>query len=253
MNPLWGFVVFLFFIFLICVVVVIVGFRQLSRKRLIENLATSKIRSIAMGLVELKGKAVSAKETLVAPFSGKKCFRHSWVVEQEYHDKDGHTHWRTVQSGAEAVPFYLQDDTGKVLVSADKAQLDMPSTFQEGSGIGKEPPARVKAFLDKKGIKWSGWIFNKPMRYRESAVEAGTALYVLGDATTNDDASLSANHTERIIVKKGRANLFFISTKEEKQITKWLGIGGWIAIILGIIFGFGSLMAMFVMTIGLIL
>ena len=241
-NPVWGIIALVFVFFCACCFAVIKGFMMINRKRLIQNMPTSTVRSIAMGLVELKGKAVAAKETLTAPFSAKKCFRYWWIVEERREDKDGHEYWRTISSGSEGVPFYLQDATGKVLISAEQAELDMPSTFQAGSGIGREPPPVVKQWLEKKGIKWSGWIFNKPLRYRESAIEAGSQLYIMGDATTNPDAKESTDHTQSIIIKKGGGKIFYISTRDEKQITRGLAIGGVLAIIFGCVFGLGTLL-----------
>ena len=45
--------------------------KNLKIKRLIENVPTSKARSVAMGLVELKGKIESGNKTLTDPFDGK--------------------------------------------------------------------------------------------------------------------------------------------------------------------------------------
>ena len=49
------------------------GLKKLQRDRLIANMPTSKIRSMAMGIVELYGAIQTYEETLTAPFSGKEC------------------------------------------------------------------------------------------------------------------------------------------------------------------------------------
>jgi hypothetical protein len=252
-NPLWGIVFFMLLLFCMGAFVVIMGYRMLGRKRLIENTPTSTIRSIAMGLVELKGKAVAAKETLTAPLSGKKCFRYWWIVEELHHDKDGHEQWRTVKSGSNAVPFHLQDSTGKVLIDCTAGEIDVPTTYNVGSGIGHDPPKEVQAFLDKEGIKWSGWVFNKPMRYRESALVPNTQLYLMGEAMDNPEVSASPEHTENIIVRKGKDKIMYISTRDEKKITRSLAIGGVIAIIFGIVLGLGAFIYMTIMGMSLLL
>ena len=48
------------------------GFNRMKRFQLMNDTPTSKIRSMAMGLVEIKGKA-SAKKYLNAPFSRDEC------------------------------------------------------------------------------------------------------------------------------------------------------------------------------------
>ena len=50
------------------------GFSWLKQKRLIENIPTSKIRSIAMGLVEIYGEVVPTQEKILkSPFTNKDC------------------------------------------------------------------------------------------------------------------------------------------------------------------------------------
>ena len=48
------------------------GFRTLRTRRLIANTPTARIRSMAMGLVEVHG-SVRARSTLTAPFSQRPC------------------------------------------------------------------------------------------------------------------------------------------------------------------------------------
>src|SRR5664279_3558217 len=50
-----------------------VGFRLLARKRLLLTTPTSKIRSAALGLVEVNGMA-AGPYTMPAPITGKPCF-----------------------------------------------------------------------------------------------------------------------------------------------------------------------------------
>jgi hypothetical protein len=49
------------------------GFRLLARKRLLLTTPTSKIRSAALGLVEVNGMA-AGPYTMPAPITGKPCF-----------------------------------------------------------------------------------------------------------------------------------------------------------------------------------
>ena len=45
------------------------GFKLRKKKRLIENIPTSTVRGMAVGLVEVKGQAVEYKGTLKTPFA----------------------------------------------------------------------------------------------------------------------------------------------------------------------------------------
>lgn len=58
------------------------GFQWFRLKRLIEDIPTSKIRSIAMGLVEIAGRALPYKdEILISPITKQKCLFYMFVVE----------------------------------------------------------------------------------------------------------------------------------------------------------------------------
>src|SRR4030095_12586302 len=48
------------------------GFRTLRTQQLVRDTPTAKIRSMAMGLVEVNGTVVP-RSTVIAPFSGKPC------------------------------------------------------------------------------------------------------------------------------------------------------------------------------------
>lgn len=49
------------------------GFKIRSKKRLIANIPTSKVRSIAVGLVEISGKAKPNRDLLESSFTRKPC------------------------------------------------------------------------------------------------------------------------------------------------------------------------------------
>ena len=66
------------------IILFVKGFFWLRTKRMIENIPTSKIRSLAMGLVEIKGSVVAYKKPLLkSPFQGKPCVWFRYMI-QEY-------------------------------------------------------------------------------------------------------------------------------------------------------------------------
>src|SRR4030042_6307126 len=83
------------------------GLFWFKEKKLIENMPTSKIRSLAMGLVEIAGEVVPAKKAVLkSPFSGKNCVYYRYTVE-ELRSSGTSSHWVTVKEGKEGVPFFL--------------------------------------------------------------------------------------------------------------------------------------------------
>ncbi|MFH1770987.1 MAG: hypothetical protein ABH828_05545 [archaeon] len=95
----------------------------MKQKQMIENIPTSKIRSIAMGLVEIKGIAEPfRKKLLKSPFSEKDCVYYRYTVE-EYRSSGKNSRWVTIASGQSNDFFNLTDDTGTVLVDPKGAEV----------------------------------------------------------------------------------------------------------------------------------
>jgi hypothetical protein len=91
--------------------------------RVILTSAESPIRGLAMGFVEVHGKATGA-QTLPSPLSGSPCFFYKAVI--------------TDKSGAESEevggnPFYLVDATGAVRVDPTGLECDLLPNYDAGS------------------------------------------------------------------------------------------------------------------------
>lgn len=123
--------VFLVVLFALGLFLVYDGARKYQTSRLIKNTPTEKVRSIALGRTELHGTARTAGTTFDHPFTSGECLYRDWRVE-EYrdspHDDDHDKEWRTHDSGRDVAQFYLEDDTGQVLVDApDGADFEISS------------------------------------------------------------------------------------------------------------------------------
>jgi hypothetical protein len=87
-----------------------------------QRLATSQIRSLAMGLVEVRGKVIADK-TQLSPVNGKPCVGYVWIVEEGTQDKDGDWSWSRVSGEARCNDFRLKDASGEVAVIAEGIDL----------------------------------------------------------------------------------------------------------------------------------
>lgn len=113
------------------------GFRVYREYRVLADTPEVPIRSMAMGLVEIHGKAQGEK-TVTGPVTGTPCLFYKVHVEKWVSDKNG-GHWRNAGTDADGPLFYLDDGTGKVLVNAHGAELDLVQSGRRetGSSIGR--------------------------------------------------------------------------------------------------------------------
>ena len=198
------------------------GLKWFGYKRLIENIPTSKIRAIAMGLVEIFGKVVPIeKNLLLSPFSNIECVYYKYTVER-WVKKDSNHNWQIVNSGKTSLPFKLKDETGSVLIDPVGANIDIKSTTFS-SDAGHDPPLIIQNFLSNSNLNYEGFFgMNYRMRYRESIIVPNESLYIIGNAADNPfQADGTAQHSvEDIMIHRGKGNLYHISQKPEKSVIK---------------------------------
>ena len=162
------------------------GFRLLARKRLLLSIPTSKIRSAAMGLVEVNGMA-AGPYTMSAPITGKSCFLYHTTVWQQREGKN--VEWDKIADETLHLPFFIDDSTGRLLVEPLGADLDLHRDFREEyaasffSSNFSNPdgvPPRVTVFLSRYGI-----LPARRLRIEERSIKPEDALFIAGTLTEN--------------------------------------------------------------------
>jgi hypothetical protein len=166
------------------------GFRFLQRKRLILNTPSSKIRSASMGLVEISGLAIGPY-VLTSPLKQVECYYYrsvAWQLKQQ----GKNTEWVKVAEEILHVPFYLDDNTGRVLVDPHGADMDLHCDMEEKYHrsvffSGPEMPGCVADFLLRHGADPE-----KQIKVEEYCIKPKNALFVLGTLSQNPglDASI---------------------------------------------------------------
>ncbi len=123
---------------------------------------------------------LAGSEPLVAPFTSRPCAYYEVKVDQKKSSGKS-SYWEKIINTMEAQPsFFVEDDSGKALVTLDSHQvlLTMDAFFK--SGILNDASDRLKAFLMRHGESSQGWVFNKTIRYKEGVLEEGELVAVLG-------------------------------------------------------------------------
>ncbi len=157
------------------------GFLLWRRKRTIEDTPTARVRSMPLGRVELEGVA-RARGDLRAPVSGLLCAWFRYAIERERQSSGGKRSWVTVASGDSASqPFYVEDETGRVLIDPQGATVETPNDVYE---TNPQITATLAALLTDRGIDCTdGWLGNPSrLRVTEARIHDGDALYAYGVA-----------------------------------------------------------------------
>jgi hypothetical protein len=212
------------------------GSLHLRRKRrLIDDLPTAKAQGVFIGLVELKGTA-EIEAPLSGFLSGQRCVQYHYHVDEHwsrtvtetYTDKEGKTQtrtkqesgWTTVAQGGESSAFYLQDDTGTVLVRPEGAKI-------EPVGFYDQTCARGDPLYYEKGPPEAVANSDHRRRFVETGLPLHAPLYLVGQARERTDVVAPE------IAADKEAPMFLISTRTEEKVRAGLGQGAWALEVLG--------------------
>jgi hypothetical protein len=165
------------------------GFRLLQRRHLILNTPVSKVRGAALGMVELSGLAVGPY-TMVAPVTERPSYYYRTLV-WEWKQCGKNKQWVKVAAECMHVPFFLDDNSGKVMVDPRGAELDLHRDFQQefcdSFFTTKEAvPPNVRSLLLRHGISTSNKI-----KVEEFCIKPKNALFLLGTLAENPGLALA--------------------------------------------------------------
>ncbi len=150
------------------------GFYFIRLKRRVENTPTSKVRSIAMGMVEVHGRA-SRMYALVAPMTQAPCV----FYRLRKYRRDRNEQWKLVREvDSRHVPFQVDDGTGRVTV--DPAGASVRAKTRQSGYPGQSPLTFTAFNREYENEKWI-----------EDIIYEGTSLYVLGYARPLKEERLS--------------------------------------------------------------
>ena len=149
------------------------AFYFLIRKRIIQDIPTSKIRSAAQGYTELTGKGQLIEgTTITAPLTKTICTWYSYTIE-ERRGSGKNKRWITIESGTSDDLFLLVGVTGYAIIDPEGANVT-PAEKYIWYGHTKFPVNRP---VKKSGLFSIGY---GRYRYTEERMHPNDPLYVLG-------------------------------------------------------------------------
>ena len=170
------------------------------RYRYIADLPTSTVRAAAVGLTEVKGRAVPAEETITSPFGETPCLLCHYVG---VYSREGEDHSIPFAAGTLGVPFYLEDDTGRLLVRPQGAEISLPQhmtklsmqCMQISDDIDYETPdaEAVERLLKRKREETLPELSNGRAE-AVSAIAGNTGLKAAAHADQDEEARVADPH-----------------------------------------------------------
>jgi hypothetical protein len=151
------------------------GFRLLKRKQRMADMPVTKVAGAAIGPVEIFGTVVGPY-TLLSPLAETECFYYC-AVATGGEDMEG----RPKQSARESMftPFFLEDETGHVMIDPRGAQLELPAEY-DSRGIDAALDDSYFRFLGRHGLLEASVV-----RLEEFTIKPGDELFVMGCLAEN--------------------------------------------------------------------
>jgi len=197
------------------------GFRVLQRRRLIRDTPTSKIRSASIGLVEVSGLA-TGPYIMKAPITNLPCYYYRSMVWQ-WKQAGKNKEWVKIIDESLHLPCYLDDNTGRVLVNPQGAELDIhrdfheeysPSLFSDKDFV----PVNVSNFLARHGFGND----REKIKVDEYCIKPKNALFILGTLAENPGVEVSAKPVPTLAAT-GTGVTFSISGFKDDPLQSVLG------------------------------
>jgi E3 Ubiquitin ligase len=154
------------------------AFKAWAKNRAIEDTPTSRVRSAAQGYVELCGHGQPPPNAeCKGPLTGLPCTWWRYKIEERRSSGRSRS-WTTVQGDTSAVPFVLDDGTGKCLIDPRGAEV-YPSASDVWYGPSDWPEYRIP---NGSGIlgRLADALLTDKYRYTEHRLQTNEQLYAIG-------------------------------------------------------------------------
>lgn len=228
------------------------GFNSWRTARLIKDTSAETAQSVAAGRVELTGTVQDHDATVELPYTDRECVyvTTEFEIKKTVTDKDGETEtkWVTKHHDEVVHPFYLQDDTGKVLISADENPeitiVDDAHTTEKYYDAGHQLPEELTEYIRRSEKRQSDGgddellgvtshssptVNNitrkenrqRDRRYTQSFLPVGSQAYVFGRAELREQEGENAGQQDIFEIKKdGATGIFAISDSTDEVVSR---------------------------------
>lgn len=203
------------------------------------------------GPAEVEGTATPTEEgkTVRTPFSDIDCLACEYEA-QELRSSGKSNHWKTLDEGASAAPFLVEDATGSVRVDPAGATLKFEEQVVRVPG-GEEPPETIAQYLRRSeeidpqheetlDLVVTELNVGNDQRFVERRLDVGESVYVYGDVERAPAGEWGSSLVDALLTR-GPTDILVVSDTSERGTAWRLGkkpllwaVGGLAALLPGL-------------------
>jgi len=189
--------------------------RMYRKEQLVRNTPLANTRSVVMGRTDVQGTARPVEEPLSPPFTDGECLYAGWVVKEVRTRSEETKTWKTVAEGSYGQRFYLEDDTGQVVVENPRdSDVIVSDQFETEIEVNQdeEPPRSIPDFCEKADIPAP----EEQRKYEQVIVPPETDVMIFGGAARLQDRE-QYDSVDDILVSRDRMTKRFMLTDEAES------------------------------------
>ncbi len=172
------------------------------------------------GLHRVRGRVVSAREHFVGPMSDRPCVYVHFTVEEPTRERGRGGGWVKQVEVQHTTTVELDDGSGRVAVNLARAELVLALDRHVRSGfLASLPEPLARKLEEEYGTATRGWVMNKTLRVRETMLELGDELVVVGQASFGRDGPAFDEGGPLLLVTDGPAAR--LVARETRALLAW--------------------------------
>lgn len=176
----------------IVIVIVVLGYYFSTKQRVIRKLSKLPLRRITSlqtnEFSKVSGKALNVNESLIAPYSKRKCVYYKIKIEQKKNSGKS-SRWVSLINEEKIQDFLVETSGDYVLLKPQQSPKNYLSYLvvddKTSSGTFNDASLKFENLLNHYNINSQGFLgFNKQLRYTEGVIEIGERITVAGVVTS---------------------------------------------------------------------
>jgi hypothetical protein len=221
------------------------GFLNLEIQYNVDRCEFDQVSDVRPGLASVSGTVQPADEVLQTPISGQDCVLFAVSVEEKHQQGDGPL-WQESSSARHETPFYLSDDSGRILVDPDDLLVHLEEKNVIDVPNGVVPPDPIRSTGEELREEKPDWVedldlnlltcqTSRDTRFVEYYIERGEAFHVFGTVMDRSEGrNLCYDDEDTYVVYRTDSTPAFELSKESRandilsnvRIAPWMVSGG---------------------------